>query len=213
MALGVQPNLAKSSGTESALKKKTDAENAWATKENFSSQYTPQVQSTYSDILNRPKFNYDFNSDPVYQGLRDRYVKAGVMGNYDAQAKAAAATGGYGNSYAQTAGYQAYTNQLNSLFDQIPELAEKNLTRYNQETTNMYNRFNLLSELEKTDYNRYRDTVNDLYNDLTYFQNEYQYLNDQDFKYYQQNMDKWLQDREYYYQQSMLEKQAAALGL
>ena len=211
MALGAQPVLSQSDATKSAYKKKTNAEATWASKQDFTSQYTPQVQQAYQNILDRPKFSYDYQTDPVYQGLRDRYVNAGNMANYNTQAQATANTSGYGNSYAQTAGYQAYSNQLNNLMEQIPELAEQRLNRYNQETTDMYNQYDLLSNLEKTDYSRYRDTINDLYNDLLYYQGEYQYLNDQDFKYYQNNMDKWLQDREYYYQQSLLEKQEAAL--
>ena len=213
MGLGAQPNLEASSGTKTASKKKTQAENSWATKENFNSPYTAQVQQSYQNILNRPQFSYDFNSDPVYQGLRDRYINAGNMANYNAQAEAAALTGGYGNSYAQTAGYQAYAKQLNNLMDQIPELAEQRLNRYNQETQQMYDIHNLLSNLEATDYNRHRDTINDLYNDLLYYQGEYQYMNDQDFNYYKTNLDKWLSDRDYYYQQEQLEKRAKEAGL
>ena len=213
MGLGAQPNLEASSGTKSASKKKIDAENAWATRENFNHPLTAQVQQSYQNILDRPKFSYDFNSDPVYQGLRDRYVNAGNMANYNAQAEAAALTGGYGNSYAQTAGYQAYAKQLNNLMDQIPELAEQRLNRYNQETQQMYDIHNLLSNLEATQYGRYRDSITDLYNDLLYYQGEYQYMNDQDFKYYQNDLGQWLKDRDYYYQQDKLDKRAREAGL
>lgn len=213
MALGAQPTLSQSSATQSASKKKTEAENVWATKENFNSPYTPQVQQSYQNIIDRQPFTYDFNADPVYQGLRDRYVNAGNMANYNTQAQAAATTSGYGNSYAQTAGYQAMSQQLDNLMNQIPELAEQNLNRYNRETQQMYDQFNLLNNLEKQDYTRYRDTVSDIYNDLLYYQGEYQYMNDQDFNYYKNNLDKWLSDRDYYYQQEQLNKRAEAAGL
>lgn len=211
--LGAAPSLEKSSGTTSASASLKAAEKAWNNRGDFNSQWSTPLQQSYQDILNRPKFSYDFNSDPIYQGLRDRYVNAGNMANYDTQAQVAANTGGFGNSYAQTAGYQAYANQLNNLMNQIPELAEKNLNRYNDETQQLYNKHNLLSNLEATDYARYRDTVSDAFNDLTYYQNKYQYLNDQDFNYYKNNLDKWLSDRDYYYQQSLLKKRAKAAGV
>ena len=77
----------------------------------------------------------------------------------------------------------------------------------------MYDVQNLLSNLEATDYARHRDTVNDIYNDLLYYQGEYQYMNDQDFNYYKNNLDKWLSDRDYYYQQEQLDKRAREAGL
>lgn len=60
---------------------------------------------------------YNINADPFYQQMVDRYTKNAKMGMEDAMGRAAALTGGYGNSYAQSAGQQAYYNQMDKLND------------------------------------------------------------------------------------------------
>ena len=213
MALGNAPIRKIGQETSATAAQLAKSEGAWNNRADYSSQWTNQATDAQNALLNRPAFSYNFNADPVYQGLRDRYMNAGNMANYNTQAQTTANTGGFGNSYSQTAGYQAYTQQLDNLMEQIPQLAQQNLNRYNQDTQMMRDRYNMLKELEAHDYSRYRDTINDLYNDLTYYQNKYQYLNDQDFKYYQQDMQKWLTDREYYYQAAVLGDKAKELGI
>ena len=60
--------------------------------------------------------------DPMYGALKDQAVKNGRMAMLDTQAQAANLTGGYGSSYAQSVGHQAYNSYLQQLGDRIPEL-------------------------------------------------------------------------------------------
>ena len=212
MALGAEPTYTPSEGTNRAKKKLETAENAYTNKGAFSSPYSNTLAQTTDKIINRPKFSYDFNSDPVYLGLKDRYAMQGGMASVNAMSQAVANTGGFSNSYADMAGQQAYQQYLDKTFEAIPELAKQNYQRYQDEGNQLYNQANLLQQLERTDYDRYRDTVADLQNDLSYAQQEYQFMSQQDFDYYKNNLDKWLQDRDYYYQKELLDKKAAEVG-
>ena len=86
----------------------------------------------------------------------------------DTVGQASALTGGYANSYAQTAGQQAYNNQIQKLNDIVPELYKLAYTKYTDETKDLYNRLSALSDADQTEYDRYRDSVSDWYNCLLY---------------------------------------------
>ena len=67
-----------------------------------SSAYSGQMQELLDRIMNREDFSYDLNGDALYQRYKDRYTQQGKLAMEDTMGKAAALTGGYGNSYAQT---------------------------------------------------------------------------------------------------------------
>ena len=65
------------------------------------------LDSVYSNIKNYGDFSYDVNSDALYQQYANQYIQQGKMAMQDTIGQASAMTGGYGNSYAATAGNQA----------------------------------------------------------------------------------------------------------
>ena len=127
----------------------------------YQSQWQNSLQETIDKIMNREKFSYDLNGDALYQQYKDQYTTQGQMAMMDTMGQAAALTGGYGNSYASTAGNQAYQGYLQQLNDRVPELYQLALDKYNQEGQDMLNQYALLGEQENRDYSRYRDTVSD----------------------------------------------------
>ena len=77
-----------------------------------------QLDDIINRIFNREDFSYDLNGDMLYQQYKDQYTTQGKLAMMDTMGQAAAMTGGYGNSYAQTAGqqaYQGYLQQLNNM--------------------------------------------------------------------------------------------------
>lgn len=165
----------------------------------YQSSYQGQIDSLLNQILNREAFTYDFASDPVYQQYADRYQQQGKLAMMDTMANAAALSGGYGNTYAQTAGQQAYQGYLQGLNDVIPELRDQAYQMYRDEGSDMRSNMSLLQGLEQTDYGKYRDAVSDYYNDLNYYYNKYSDLSDRDYQMYANNLDAWMADRDYYY--------------
>ena len=103
----------------------------------------------------------------------------------DTMGQAAALTGGYGNSYAQNAGQQAYQEYLTGLNDKIPELYQLALDKYNQEGSDMLNQYSVLQNQESQDYSRYQDTVSAWENERQYLQNQYNTERDFDYGQYQ----------------------------
>lgn len=125
----------------------------------YSSRYTDQLDSIYQQIMNRPDFEYDLNGDMLYQQYKDQYMRNGQQAMMDAMGQAAALTGGYGSSYAQAAGSQAYQQYLTQLNGVIPELYDRAYNRYNQQGQDLLNRYQLAAGADATDYGRYQDTL------------------------------------------------------
>lgn len=110
-------------------------------------QYDQQISEIYDKIVNRPKFEYDINSDPVYQNLKQEYMDNGRMAMEDTMGQAAALTGGYGNTYAQSVGQQQYDAYMRGLNEQIPDLYNAALDRYTTEGNRMINGYNLMADM------------------------------------------------------------------
>ena len=127
----------------------------------YQSAWQTQLNDAINKIMNREKFSYDLNGDALYQQYKDMYTTQGKMAMMDTMGQAAAATGGYGNSYAQSVGQQTYQGYLQQLNDKVPELYSLAYDRYNQEGQDLLNQYGLLSSQEEKDYGRYRDTVSD----------------------------------------------------
>lgn len=124
----------------------------------YVSQWQPHIDGMLNDILNRKDFQYDLNADALYQMYKDQYLNLGQKAMMDTVGQAAALTGGYGNSYAQTAGQQVFQNYMLGLTDKIPELYQIALDRYNQQGQDLYQKYGLLNTQEQNAYDRWRDT-------------------------------------------------------
>lgn len=84
-----------------------------------------QLNALYGQIMGRGPFKYDMNADPLYKQMAAKYVQMGQQAMMDAMGQAATLTGGYGNSFAQNAGQQAYQQWLTSLNEQVPSLYQQ----------------------------------------------------------------------------------------
>lgn len=139
----------------------------------YQSQWQQQLDALMNSIMNRDKFSYDMNGDALYQQYKDKFTQQGKMAMADTMGQAAAMTGGYGNSYAQSVGQQAYQGQLQNLNDVVPELYQMALDRYNREGQDLYNQYGLVMDRENTDYGRYRDSVADWESERGYLAGRY----------------------------------------
>lgn len=160
----------------------------------YQSTWEGQLNDTIAQILNREKFSYDLNGDALYQQYRDQYVNQGRLAMMDTMGQAAAMTGGYGNSYAQTAGQQAYQGYLQQLNDVVPELYGMALDQYNQEGQALYDQAGLMASMEDQEYSRYMDQLTNYYTELGMAQDEARYQAEQDYA-------KWANGRDFAYGQ------------
>lgn len=123
----------------------------------FSSKYTDMLDQTLNGINNRKEFQYDVNKDALYQQYAKQYKALGQNAMKDTMANAASLTGGFGNSYAVTAGQQAYNNYMDQLNNVVPDLYAQARSNYDAETQDMYNKANLYAGLESEDYAKWAD--------------------------------------------------------
>lgn len=125
----------------------------------YRSGWEAQLQELMGRILDREEFRYNLDGDALYRQYRDQAMRDGRLAMQDAAGFAAALTGGYGNTYAQSVGQQAYDRQLEKLSGKIPELYALALDQYRQQSQELQNRYNMLSGMERQDYTRYQDAL------------------------------------------------------
>lgn len=142
--------------------------------EPYESKYDAQLQEIYNKIMNREPFAYDLNGDALYHQYAELYRQQGKQAMADTMGQAAALTGGYGNSYAATAGNQAYQSYMQALASRVPELHQMALDRYNAEGAEMMNQYSLTRDMDEAEYGRYRDSVGDWMNERQYAQSAYE---------------------------------------
>lgn len=134
----------------------------------YSSQYEKALGSAVNAIQNRKNFEYDVNKDALYQNAAKQYKLLGQQAMQETMANASALTGGYGSSYAATAGMQAYQAQLDKLSGMMPEYYQQARQNYDSDTNNLYNKANLYAGLDSEAYQRWaaqRDYAYGKYND------------------------------------------------
>lgn len=132
----------------------------------YTSQYQQKIDALLDQVAGRGSFNYDPGSDPLYQAYKNQYVQGGRLAMQDTMGQAAALTGGYGSSYASTAGNQAYQQYLGGLNDKLLDLQSNALARYEAEGNRLQTLLGNYQAQESSDYNRYRDQVGDYYTAL-----------------------------------------------
>ncbi len=105
-----------------------------------------ELERLYAAITGRPAFSYDPASDPVYNSYAQSYQRRGRLAMRSTMGQAAALTGGYGSSYAQSVGQQQYDSYLQSLGEALPELYGMAWQRYNAEGDALKTAWELASE-------------------------------------------------------------------
>jgi hypothetical protein len=119
-------------------------------------KWADELESRYNQIANREKFSYDMNNDAFYKQYAQRYQQNAKLAMEDTVGQVSALTGGYGNSYAQTAGQAMYNQQMQGLNDKATELYQLALQQYNMEG----DRLNNLYSMAANAYGMEQDRIN-----------------------------------------------------
>lgn len=170
----------------------------------YQSQFQTGMNDLMGQIQNRPKFQYDVNADALYQQVAQNYMQQGQQAMMDTMGQAAAMTGGYGNSYAQTAGQQQYNNHLLGLTEMVPQFQQMAMQQYQMEGDQLMDQYNLMAQQEEMAYSRYQDDLNRYYADLDRAQAAYDNERDYDYSRFSDERDfdygKYMDDLNYQYQ-------------
>lgn len=190
-----RPTYKKSDTVKKAEKKLNDwEENA---PDEYNSKYSDEIESILNDILNREKFTYSLNADPLYEQYRELYTQNGKKAMMDTVGQASALTGGYSNSYAVTAGNQAYQEYLNNLNDVALDLRDRAYEQYGDEGEKLFDDITLLRSLDGDDYDKYLNQLERYYKDGEYLLDRLTAMSDAEYEQFLQTVEAWESDRDY----------------
>lgn len=151
--------------------------------------YGQSLKDALDKIANREKFTYDLNGDALYQQYKNQYMQLGKLAMADTMGQASALTGGYGNSYASTAGNQAYQQYLSRLNDKVPDLYNLALQKYQMEGDQLKDIYSMYNDQYNTEYGQYRDQVADWRAEMDRLQQKYYNEADMDWSRFSSNRD------------------------
>lgn len=149
--MGTNGQNSQSTGTQSQMPTFDPKQNGWY----------QQAQNLMGQIQNRGPFEFNLNKNALWQQLKDSYMQQGQQAMIDTIGQAAGLTGGYGSSYAQNVGQQAYNQHLTELSKQVPELYAQERAAYDAEGDRLYQQLSAARSMYDTDYQQWRDLVGD----------------------------------------------------
>ena len=117
----------------------------------YGGAYDKQINDLYNQYSNRGDFSYDVNEDALYQQYKDQYTRNAQRSMKDTMGQATSLTGGYGSSYAQNVGQQAYDRTMQELNDKVPELEQLAYGRWTDQGQDILNRYNIANQLGAAD--------------------------------------------------------------
>lgn len=139
-------------------------------KPTYSATYDDDLHALYDQIVNREKFRYDAASDPLWNQYINQYTTKGRMAMMDTIGEAAALTGGYGSSYGQMVGQQAYQGYLQEANQNLPQFYQAALDAYTREGDALQQQYAMIGDMRDTEYGRYMDALNQHWNEVQYHQ-------------------------------------------
>ena len=128
----------------SKLQELTDGKTKW----------TDKYEEAMNNYLNREDFEYDVDQDPLFQQALASAMNSGKSAMQDTIGQASALTGGYGSTYATSAGNQAYNAFIEDAYNNLPEYYNMALQAYQAEGQEMYNQVAMLGEADANEFQR-----------------------------------------------------------
>lgn len=173
----------------------------------YQSAYNAQIDQLMNQLMNREKFSYDAESDPLFQQYKNIYTREGNRSMNDTLAAAASGAGGM-SSYAMTAAQQANNYYMAQLGDKIPELQQLAYEMYMNDLSLQRQDISMLMDKDSQDYGKFRDSMSDWYNNRDFSYGQYRdqmsdWYDNRDFAYgqYRDSVSDWYNDRNFNYNQ------------
>lgn len=203
----------------------TAANNQLATHEandpSKTSKYGNVSEQLLDQYLNRGKFDFNIDHSKLYQQYKDQYTKNANKAMKDTVAQSAAMTGGYANSWGQTAGQQVYQDYMTELDNIIPTIQEQAFNQYVAEGNELLGKYNAAQGQYNSEYDKW-------YGMLGYLSDKANSAYNKDYGEYSDNLNRELtladmanadywqkdsadfRDKEFSYNQSVTERDLAA---
>ena len=139
----------------------------------YESQYQKKIDNVTGKLEGLGEFDYDPDADTAYKQYKDQYSRNAQKANRNAQANAAALTGGYTSSYGTQAGQNAYDATMANLDDVLDGLYNQSLGEYNAKKNGLETELAGLQKAESSARQTYQQNLDNWNEGLAYRQNEY----------------------------------------
>lgn len=126
----------------------------------YAGTHKDALNNLLNDFMNREDFEYDVDKDQMFQQALASAMGSGKTAMQDAMGQAAALTGGYGSTYATTAGNQAYNAFIEDAYNNLPEYYNMALAAYEAEGQQMVQQYNMLDAADTKEYSQWYDDIN-----------------------------------------------------
>lgn len=126
----------------------------------YAGTHKEALNTLLNDFMNREDFEYDVDKDQMFQQALASAMNSGKSAMQDTMGQAAALTGGYGSTYATTAGNQAYNAFIEDAYNNLPEYYNMALAAYEAEGQQMLQQYNMLDAADTKEYSQWYDGIN-----------------------------------------------------
>lgn len=126
----------------------------------YAGTYKEALSSIINDFMNREDFEYDVDKDQMFQQALASAMNSGKSAMQDTMGQAAALTGGYGSTYATSAGNQAYNAFIEDAYNNLPEYYNMALAAYEAEGQQMLQQYQMLDSADTKEYSQWYDDIN-----------------------------------------------------
>ena len=157
--------------------------------------YISDVNELFDRVMNQESFSYDPKTDRLFQMYKQQYQSRGQSAMQNAMGVAAAASGGYNSSAAQTSAQSVYQTYMDELSDRAAETYQNALDMYKYNQQNLLDKYNAAREMNNSSNDAFfkqadmkAQTLNNAFN---------AYNDDRSFQYNQ-----FSDDRSFYQNQS-----------
>lgn len=139
------------------------------------------VNDLFEQIMNQEKFSYDTKKDALFQMYKKQYEAQGKRSMQNQMGVAAAMSGGYNSSVAQTSAQKQFQNSMDELSKKAAETYQNSLDMYKYKQQNLLNRYNTARDMNNAGNEAYWKQVDVATNNMNNAYNAWQ--DDRNFQY------------------------------
>lgn len=158
----------------------------------YVSGFEEQMAALYQAMVNREKFTYDPAEDAAFGSYAEVMMGKGKAAMEDAVGVSSGLTGGYGSSYAQSAGQQAYEKYLGLIDEALGRYRQSAYEAYKDRGRALLDQYELLQGQDEEAYRRWQEGVKVWQEELDRAESAYDRGAANDLKNYQMMLDYYL---------------------
>ncbi len=143
------------------------------------------VNELFEQVMNYGDFSYDMNKDALFNMYKQQYNNNGKRAMQNQMGIAAANSGGYNSSYAQTSAQDTYQTYMDELSQKAVDTYQNAYSQWNTKFDQLQNRYNTLNTMNQQANEKYNTDLSNAQSRLDTAYNAYR--DDKNFQYSKYN--------------------------